>query len=92
MPAATYMADIYSRLASDELGDVVHSLPERSALRVLETLGVVGFLGYPQPGGGTHPPLPSEGVLGGVLGSWANPALRRAHKNTRSRVVRAAGA
>ena len=37
---------------------------------------VAGFLGYPQPGGGTHPPLPNEGVLGGVLGSWANLALR----------------
>ena len=29
---------------------------------------VVGFLGYPQPGGGAHPPIPSEGVLGEVLG------------------------
>ena len=53
---------------------------------------VVGFLGYPQPGGGTHPPIPREGVLGKVLGDWANLALRQAHKNTRSRVVRAAGA
>ena len=32
---------------------------------------VGGFLGYPQPGGGAHPPLPSEGDLGEVLGSWA---------------------
>ena len=53
---------------------------------------VAGFLGYPQPGGGTHPSIPSEGVLGEVLGDWANLALRQAHKNTRSRVVRAAGA
>ena len=53
---------------------------------------VVGFLGYPQPGGGTHPSIPSEGALGEVLGDWANLALRQAHKNTRSRVVRAAGA
>jgi len=48
--------------------------------------------GYPQPGGGMHPPIPSEGVLGEVLGDWANLTLRQAHKNTRSRVVRAAGA
>jgi hypothetical protein len=53
---------------------------------------VVGFLGYPQPGGGAHPPIPREGVLGEVLGDWADLALRRAHKNTRSKVVRAAGA
>ena len=51
-----------------------------------------GFLGYPQPGGGTHPPIPREGVLWEVLGGWANLALRQAHKNARSRVVRAAGA
>ena len=49
----------------------------------------MGFLGYPQPGGGTHPPIPGEGVLGKVLGDWANLALSQAHKNTRSRVVRA---
>ena len=36
----------------------------------------VGFLGYPQPGGGTHPPIPREGVLGKVLGDWADLALR----------------
>ena len=24
---------------------------------------VVGFLGYPQPGGGAHPPIPCEGGL-----------------------------
>jgi len=41
----------------------------------------VGFLGYPQPGGGAHPPIPSEGVLGEVLGDWADRALRQAHKN-----------
>ena len=29
---------------------------------------VAGFLGYPQPGGGTHPPIPREGVFGKVLG------------------------
>jgi len=27
-----------------------------------------GFLGYPQPGGGAHPPIPSEGELGEVIG------------------------
>ena len=37
---------------------------------------VAGFLGYPQPGGGTHPPIPREGVLGKVLGDWADLALR----------------
>ena len=37
---------------------------------------IVGFLGYPQPGGGTHPPIPREGVLGKVLGDWADLALR----------------
>jgi len=37
---------------------------------------VVGFLGYPQPGGGTHPPIPREGVLGEVLGDWDDLALR----------------
>jgi len=52
----------------------------------------VGFLGYPQPGGGAHPPIPSEGVLGEVLGDWADRAPRQAHKNSRFRVVRAAGA
>ena len=53
---------------------------------------VAGFLGYPQPGGGAHPPSRSEGGLGEVLGDWADLALRQAHKNTRFRVVRAAGA
>ena len=48
--------------------------------------------GYPQPGGEMHPPIPSEGVLGEVLGGQANLALRQARKNTRSRVVRAARA
>jgi len=28
---------------------------------------VAGFLGYPQPGGGVHPPIPSKGGLGEVL-------------------------
>ena len=37
---------------------------------------IVGFLGYPQPDGGTHPPIPREGVLGKVLGDWADLALR----------------
>ena len=55
-------------------------------------ISVGGFLGYPQPGGGVHPPIPSEGGLGEVLGDWADLALRQAHKNTRFRVVRAAGA
>ena len=59
---------------------------------ILCCIYVAGILGYPQPCGGTHPPIPSEGVLGEVLSSWANLALRKAHKNTRSRVVRAAGA
>ena len=36
--------------------------------------------------------FPSEGELGEVLGGEANLALRQARKNTRSRVVRAAGA
>ena len=58
----------------------------------LKFLIVVGFLGYPQPGGGAHPPVPSEGVLGEVLGDGANLTLRQTHKNTGSRVVRAAGA
>ena len=53
---------------------------------------IVGFLGYPQPGGGAHPPIPSEGVLREVLSDWADLALRQSHKNTRFRVVRAAGA
>ena len=53
---------------------------------------VAGFLGYPQPGGGVHPPIPSEGGLGKYFGSWADLALGQAHKNSRFRVVRAAGA
>ena len=36
---------------------------------------VAGFLGYPQPGGGAHPPIPREGVLGDELGDWADLAL-----------------
>ena len=51
-----------------------------------------GFEGYPQPGGGAHPPIPSEGVLGEVLGDGAESTLRQGLKNTRFRVVRAAGA
>ena len=53
---------------------------------------VAGFLGDPQPGGGAHPPIPREGVLGEVLGDWADLALRQAHKNTRFKEVRAAKA
>ena len=49
---------------------------------------VVGFWGYPQPGGGAHPPIPSEEVLG----DGAESTLRQGLKNTRFRVVRAAGA
>ena len=55
-------------------------------------ISVAGFLGYPQPGGGAHPPIPSEGVHGEVLGDGAESTLRQGLKNTRFRVVRAAGA
>jgi len=61
-------------------------------MRKVNTKCVVGFLGYPQPGGGAHPPVPSEGVLGEVLGDGAESTLRQGLKNTRFRVVRAAGA
>ena len=40
---------------------------------------VVGFLEYPQPGGGAHPSIPSEGVLGEGLGGSADLTLRQAH-------------
>ena len=53
---------------------------------------VVGFLGCPQPGGGAHPPIPGEGGLGELLWRWGLSSLETAHKNTRFRVVRAAGA
>ena len=43
---------------------------------------VAGFLGYPQPGGGAHPPIPRGGELGDRLGDWADLALKQAHKNT----------
>ena len=36
------------------------------------TYVVAGFLGYPQPGGGAHPPIPREGGLGDELGDWAS--------------------
>ena len=52
----------------------------------------MGFVGYPQPGGGAHPPIPREGVLGDELGDWADLALGQAHKNSQFRVVQAAGA
>ena len=55
-------------------------------------VGVAGFLRYPPRGGGVHPPIPREGVLGDELGDGANLTLRQTHKNTGSRVVRAAGA
>ena len=61
-------------------------------VRVLHIQVVVGFLGDPQLGDGAHPPIPKEGVLREVLGDWADLALRQLHKNTRFRVVRAAGA
>ena len=54
--------------------------------------GVVGFLGYPQPGGGAHPPIPGERGLGEVLWRLGWSSFETAHKNTRFRVVRAAGA
>ena len=51
-----------------------------------------GFKGYPQPGGGTHPPIPSEGVLREVLGDGGESTVGQGLKSTRFRVVRAAGA
>jgi len=59
---------------------------------ILCCIYVAGILGYPQPCGGTHPPIPSEGVLGEVLGDGAESTLAQGLKNTRFRVVRAAGA
>ena len=56
------------------------------------SVDVAGFLGYPQPGGGVHPPNPRKGGLGEVLWQLADLALGQAHKNSRFRVVRAAGA
>ena len=43
---------------------------------------VAGFLGYPQPGGGEHPSIPRQGVLGDELGDWASKLLER-HTRTR---------
>ena len=51
-------------------------------MQVTCNLIVAGFLGYPQPGGGAHPPIPRGGELGDRLGDWADLALRQAHKNT----------
>ena len=59
---------------------------------ILEYTGVAGFLGYPQPGGGAHPPIPRGCVLGEELGDGAESTLAQGLKNTRFRVVRAAGA
>ena len=42
---------------------VTHEIWVTTSLRHI----VAGFLGYPQPGGGAHPPIPSEGGLGEVL-------------------------
>ena len=72
-------ASTRSQVATTQHGD--HGFP---TCRIVcpDIRDVVGFLGYPQPGGGAHPPNPSEGVLGEVLGDWANLALRQAHKNT----------
>ena len=47
------------------------------------TMIVVGFWGYPQPGGGTHPPIPRGGVLGEVLSYSADLAWGQERKNTR---------
>ena len=50
-------------------------LPQGERVQVADhqLLGpVAGFLGYPQPGGGAHPPIPREGVLGEELGDWAS--------------------
>ena len=52
------------------------SWPVSPGLRAYRNFAVAGFLGYPQPGGGTHPPIPREGVLGKVLGDGADLALR----------------
>jgi len=45
----------------------MHLAYEMISTGLLSTATVVGFLEYPQPGGGTHPPIPSEGELGEVL-------------------------
>jgi len=39
---------------------------------LLACTSVAGFLGYPQPDGGAHPPIPREGGLGDELGDWAS--------------------
>ena len=41
------------------------------------------FGGYPQPGGGTHPPISRGGVLGEVLSYQADLASGQERKNTR---------
>ena len=41
------------------------------------------FWGYPQPGGGTHPPISRGGVLGEVLSYQADLASGQERKNTR---------
>ena len=51
-----------------------------------------GISRVPTVGWRNAPAYSREGELGEVLGDWADLALRHAHKNTRSRVVRAAGA
>ena len=43
----------------------------------------MGFWGYPQPGGGTHPPIPRGEVLGEVQGDYADLAWGQERKNTR---------
>ena len=53
---------------------------------------VVGFLGVPTAGWRSAPAYSREGVLGEVLGDGAGSILRQGLKNTRFRVVRAAGA
>ena len=51
-----------------------------------------GISRVPPAGWRNAPAYSREGVLGKVLGDWADLALRQTHKKTRSRVVRAAGA
>ena len=76
--------NIYSYIAGETHIDY-YSLQNSSRV-------AAGFLGYPQPGGGTHPTIPREGVLGDELGDCADLALGQAHKNSQFRVVQAAGA
>ena len=44
---------------------------------------VAGFRGYPQPGGGMHPPISRGGVLGEVLSYQADLASGQERKITR---------